>query len=188
MGDVHKGLFTITKISAKGLPDADREIGGGTSDPYVVFNLQNGTKKSSARTKTMQNARNVLWPDSLKLPFSAPGSDFDSTLHISVIEDTNDADDIMGTVEVLLSGRGGKVLQVVDGKDSLYSFQLSFEYAFAQEAAASQVPTGPPVPLAVLAVPPSRATPAITASGFRRKGFMTARRLREERELGASRP
>lgn len=129
-GATKKAAIRITKVGARALPDADPEMGEGSSDPYVVFILYNekGREQSKARTRTLLNcSRNPTWPDEvlLSLPQGfAPGS---GSLGVEVWdEDTKDADDFMGQVKPLkmTAERGIFAGLDVQGHGSLHDFKV----------------------------------------------------------------
>ena len=124
-------------------PTADDGAGidSGASDPYVVFHLRLGDGRGSytARTRT-KTGRNVEWkkPVEICVPFTKLGQQ--ASLEVVVWdEDTNDADDLMGTITVPLTRtRGHERNTPVPGAGKLYDFRMSFsqylffEYTYAQ--------------------------------------------------------
>ena len=62
--------FVISQISCEDLPDADKGMGGGTSDPFLTFELTTDLgHREQAKTKTIWNApRDVSFPDVLEMP------------------------------------------------------------------------------------------------------------------------
>merc|ERR1712185_361470 len=92
-------------------------------------------------------------------------------------DDTRDADDQLGTVLIPINGGGGELRRVVPGRGKLYDFQISFAYSFRPSVAAPVA--RPPTKLMPRTLPRSSAPPL--PSGFKRGGFMAARRERDER-------
>ena len=45
----------ISNIAAYGLPDSDQEMGGGSSDPYIVFTVDSGGTRITGRTRPLNN-------------------------------------------------------------------------------------------------------------------------------------
>ena len=180
-------MLRISKISAKGLPDADDGAGvdGGASDPYIVFTLRLGDVGSfTSRTRT-KTGRNVEWKKPVDI--HVPSKKLGRQAELEVVcwdEDTNDADDLMGTITVpLTKNRGHERNTPVPGHGKLYDFRMSFFWQFydltaAEEDSASNDGAqnlGPHVDmLAFLRV--------MGPGGFRRNGFMSARRRIEAAE------
>jgi len=180
-GATKKAAIRITKVGARALPDADPEMGEGSSDPYVVFILYNekGREQSKARTRTLLNcSRNPTWPDEvlLSLPQGfAPGS---GSLGVEVWdEDTKDADDFMGQVSkpLKLTAEGGNFVGLdVQGHGALHDFKVSFRYVFELPDVEDEAPTEhrPPRPLESY----------LFNEAFRHTSFMQARRGHEDHE------
>ena len=75
-----RGEIVIYDISAAGLPDGDRKMGQGCTDPYMVITLHQGNEVRSARTKTVPNVRNVNWQEALTLPAVLQGDELEAEL------------------------------------------------------------------------------------------------------------
>jgi hypothetical protein len=207
-----EAYVVISEIALAGLPDADPETGEGATDPYVIFTLlRDGQKQLSARTPTIENKRNVKWPEPVKIampPHTLGDTDENAlgggshSLHLTVFDDdTRDADDQLGMLHVPLSFRGGRVKDatVTGGRGggpghlgeaygASYAFRASFVYRFEFVDLVPQLPSleaspaaEPPRFVEVTSSTPRR-TPRSdgTPSGFRRTGFMRARRKRDE--------
>ena len=141
------GELIISKISARGLPDADAEsmrvgdvkrgkdraMDGGSSDPYIKFELKWHGQVFSARTPTVPNGgRNVDWKSALRIPLPSSALGDQATLVASVWDDDgHDSDDQMGSVEVELQREHGEQRNLrVEGRGKLYDFKISFEWQF----------------------------------------------------------
>ena len=70
-----EAFVRFTSITAEGLPDADGEIGEGSSDPYVVFIIHCGDQRFHARTATIIDAdRYAYWEEAcqITIPHNLP--------------------------------------------------------------------------------------------------------------------
>ena len=151
-------MLRISGIRADGLPDADKSVGGGGSDPYVKFTLEtnlntgniNTGSKFHARTNVIDNAsRFVSFPDRLEIPLpehagrQLVSGACEARLRVAVWDDDSmddGADDLMGelTTDVRTPSfgaalRGSIVRATAGGVDGFYPFFLSFRYACASE-------------------------------------------------------
>jgi hypothetical protein len=153
-------VMRIRGIKAEGLPDADKTVGGGGSDPFVKFtletNLNTGNINTGARffakTSTIFNAaRTVVFPDVVEIHFPEhAGRDLmsgvcEARLRAAVWDDDtmddDDGDDLMGEmvteVRTPYSGvelKGSVDRKVTGGVAGFYPFLFSFKYACASEA------------------------------------------------------
>jgi len=138
-------VLRISQIKCEGLPDADKSIGGGTSDPYLRFMLSSSGGQCEARTQTVKNARQVAFPDVLELPVPDPliRGKCRGTLVVQVWDDDSfedggegvSEDDLMGYNEYQLECRlrpyrlEGQVDRATFmGIGNLYAFRVSFRY------------------------------------------------------------
>ena len=190
-----RGEVVIYDISATGLPDGDRKMGQGCTDPYMVITLHQGKEVRSARTKTVPNVRNVKWHEALTLPVVLQGDELEAELVVRIMDDDsaqNEVDDEIGKVHIPINSKKGRVLRVCNGNGFLYAFQVSFSYEYrpfqvARLTSRSSSGYSPrrrsymvPLRLPTLLFVPGES--AVVDCGFRRGGFMRARREREERE------
>ena len=110
-------VLRISNIAFEDLPDADKGMGGGTSDPYVAFKLSTSIgDKFEARTPTAKNApRDVTLPDVIEMPVpdSLLRGKCNGTLVVQVWDDDSFDDgregcnqnDLMGCAEYQLNCR-----------------------------------------------------------------------------------
>jgi hypothetical protein len=150
-------LLRICRISCDDLPDADKGMGGGTSDPYLTFTLVTDRgDKFETKTKTIMNApRDVAFPDVLELPLPLHllRGKSNGTLIVRVWDDDSVADGLEGINTDDLMGQNAykfncrlfpfKLEGNVDratfaGIGGLYAFRVSFRY--------EAVPEKPPAP------------------------------------------
>jgi hypothetical protein len=168
----------ISNIAAYGLPDSDQEMGGGSSDPYIVFTVDSGGTRITGRTRPLNNAsRQPTWkrPVIIALPESF-SSDEPAMLEVEVWDkDQDDADDLMGKSQgqkALRKGGGAFPRMDIQGHGHLYDFKVGFTYCFESDE---------PVALPAEAKYDRRASHVSTqrsftiAEGFRHHGFMEAR-------------
>lgn len=140
-------VLRISGIHCDDLPDADKGMGAGTSDPYLTFLLVTDRGESSfARTRTIMNApRDVTFPDVLELPvpMSLLKGFSKGTLIVRVWDDDSredgeegiNADDLMGQNAYRLNCfltryriEGNVDRATYAGVGSLYAFRVSFKY------------------------------------------------------------
>ena len=158
-------VLRITDLCCEDLPDADKGMGGGTSDPYVTFLLVTDRgEKVCARTKTIMNApRTVRFPDviDLPVPMSLLKGYATGTLVVRVWDDDSvadglegiNADDLMGQNAYKFNCRltpyrlkGHIDRATYDGVGALYSFRVSFKYeAVPEDDPATAAPEFPPL-------------------------------------------
>jgi len=139
-------LLKLSGITCEGLPDADKEMGAGTSDPYVKFKLSTGAGDSEARTQTLVNApRTVTFPDVLEMPLpdSFINGKCKGILGVQVWDDDSfedgqegvNQDDLMGynyyefncrLRPYSLEGHVDRATFI--GIGNLYAFRVSFRY------------------------------------------------------------
>ena len=137
----------IFNIACENLPDADKGMGGGTSDPFLTFELvtDNGDREET-RTETIWNApRSVRFPDELELPLpnQLMRGKCNGTLVVRVWDDDSVADGNEGVNANDLMGQNAykfncrllpyKLEGFVDratfsGIGNLYAFRVSFRY------------------------------------------------------------
>ena len=161
-------MLRISGIACEDLPDSDKGMGGGTSDPYLTFYLVTDRgEKEFAKTATIMNApRDVSFPDVIEmpLPMSLLKGYSVGTLVVKVWDDDSvadgqegvNADDLMGQNACKLNCRltpykleGHVDRATFSGVGSLYAFRVSFRY----EAVPLAEPDAKPAPsLASLAV------------------------------------
>ena len=69
------------------LPDFDKGMGEGSSDPFVVFTLEmDSGERTSVRTTTAHNARDARWAEET-LEIVVPTGLLRGTLHVGVWDD-----------------------------------------------------------------------------------------------------
>ena len=138
---MHGILLTIHNIAAWGLPNADLDEAThftGSSDPYIVFDVQVGDKAYTARTRTVQDgARDVEWEEELRIMLPGPlqlGDLEGAKLHVTVWDEDNteydNVDDHMGSVtELIIPELNTEHLRrTCVGTGRLHSFDISFSY------------------------------------------------------------
>lgn len=143
-------VLRISAIRCEDLPDADKGMGAGSSDPYLTFELvfdaDDETGHDFVRTRTIMNApRTVRFPDVLEMPLSESllTGKCNATLRVRVWDDDSieegqegkNDDDLMGQYSFKFNCRliPYKIEGHVDrmtfvGVGSLYSFRVSFRY------------------------------------------------------------
>ena len=91
----------VYQIEVEGLPDKDVGHKGGSSDPYVVFNLEmNSHVVSSARTPAADNSRSFKWKG---LDLSLAMTEGQAKLRVAVWDDDSDEgkeDEVMGALMI----------------------------------------------------------------------------------------
>ena len=145
LADKATKVIRIKSISATGLPDYDKEMGDGASDPYVKVTLQTeeGRTIGSARTLTVPNARNVQWDETLEL--TVQGDFATGKLKVAVFDDDTmeggRRDEIMGQLTLGVESEGGGLdrATVIAADKSRYSFQLSLRYGGFPEQTAERL-------------------------------------------------
>ena len=149
--------FVISQISCEDLPDADKGMGGGTSDPFLTFELTTDLgHREQAKTKTIWNApRDVSFPDVLEMPCPDQllRGKCNATLIVRVWDDDSIEDgqenvgtnDLMGQNAYRFNCRllpykieGFVDRQTFAGMAGMYAFRVSFRY--------DAVPLPPPPP------------------------------------------
>ena len=159
-------VLFISGITCDDLPDSDKGIGGGGSDPYIKFTLETDLDKGDinigtryeARTKTLFNVgRRVRFPDVVEVPLHPRvASGFGNCrLHVSVWDDDSTPegnegvnDDLMGEMRLPLDHRMLKGFidrATVSGLGGLNPFRLSFRYSAGTKQKALP-PISPPPP------------------------------------------
>ena len=144
----------ISAIEAHELPDFDKEMGGGCSDPYVTFHLEADAGAPShvcacaipsVRTPTVENARSIRWAEVLEL--TVPGDLVAGRLNMTIFDDDSDQarvgapssvpsrmgeqrarDQRMGVLAMGI-GPEGKIVDratVISLAKSRYAFRMSF--------------------------------------------------------------
>ena len=140
-------VLRISGIQCENLPDADKGMGGGTSDPFVVFELTTDQgDREEARTRTIMNApRTVRFDEVLELPLpdKLMRGKCIGTLVVRVWDDDSVADGMEGVNANDLMGQNAYKLNCrltphkleghIDratfaGMGGLYAFRVSFRY------------------------------------------------------------
>ena len=140
-------ILRISGIQCENLPDADKGMGGGTSDPFVVVELTTDQgDREEVRTQTIMNApRSVRFPDVLELPLpdKLMRGKCIGTLVVRVWDDDSVADGMEGVNANDLMGQNAYKLNCrltphkleghIDratyaGMGGLYAFRVSFRY------------------------------------------------------------
>lgn len=141
-------VLRISGISCEDLPDADKGIGGGTSDPFVEFELiTDRGDRFTARTRTLWNAprTHARFRDVLELPcpMALLQGKCNATLIVKVWDDDSvddglegvNSNDLMGQSAIRFHCRNcpykieGHVDRATfDGVGALYAFRVSFRY------------------------------------------------------------
>lgn len=133
---MHGILLTIYDIAAWHMPDADEQMGGGSSDPYVMFEVHLGSGVHSGKTCTVQNGeRNARWTDDVRIMLPGPLALADlngARLRVTVWdEDEGGADGLMGSVSEHINILGcDQLRRTMIGEGKLYAFEVSFSYEF----------------------------------------------------------
>jgi len=140
-------VLRISAIEAFELPDADKGVGAGSSDPYLKFTLYfNERDFVTASTQTIMDAprARVSFPDRLEIPLPDRflAGKFGASIKLVVVMWDDDsagqgaegvnADDPMGEFSMDLhpARLNGKVDRATfDGIGGLNDFRASFKYA-----------------------------------------------------------
>lgn len=156
-----EGVLTVRSLAAHGVPDADMKAGSGISDPYVRISLLDAPRPDyedesdgltlgddmdpvafreycdlhqlAAQTATIMNDADPVWEgEVLQIRLPAGTSRSPKVLVRVWDEDETQADEPIGSTEVLLDPSGGSFSRLkLRGRDGLADFDIDFEYSLS---------------------------------------------------------